>query len=256
MRPLTRYVAIGDSTTEGLEDPDGNGGYRGWANRFAQHMANQFGHIQYANLAIRGRCASEVHSEQLARAQQMNPDVATVVAGVNDLLRPQFHLEEVSGHISKMIHALRSSGTTVLTFTMPDMVRVNPMTRLIRRRLFALNERLRETCRSSGALLLDLAQFKIGGDPRLWHPDRLHANALGHARIGMGLASTLGLPMSCVWHEPLPSQNPPTVFETIQSELAWGKGYLLPWIARHARGESSGDGRVCKRPQLEIIHAE
>ena len=33
-----RYVAIGDSTTEGLEDPDGQGGYRGWANRFAEHL--------------------------------------------------------------------------------------------------------------------------------------------------------------------------------------------------------------------------
>ena len=52
-----RYVAIGDSTTEGMDDPDGAGGYRGWADRFATHVARaQPGHpLEYANLVIRGR---------------------------------------------------------------------------------------------------------------------------------------------------------------------------------------------------------
>ena len=36
MRTFSRYVAIGDSTTEGLDDPDGAGGYRGWADRLAE----------------------------------------------------------------------------------------------------------------------------------------------------------------------------------------------------------------------------
>ena len=31
-----RFVAIGDSTTEGMDDPDGSGGYRGWADRLAE----------------------------------------------------------------------------------------------------------------------------------------------------------------------------------------------------------------------------
>jgi lysophospholipase L1-like esterase len=60
LRPLarvfTRYVAIGDSSTEGLDDPDGHGGYRGWANRLAARVASaQSSPLLYANLAIRGR---------------------------------------------------------------------------------------------------------------------------------------------------------------------------------------------------------
>lgn len=40
-----RYVAIGDSSTEGLDDPDGNGGYRGWANRLAETIPGQQGSL-------------------------------------------------------------------------------------------------------------------------------------------------------------------------------------------------------------------
>ncbi len=252
MRRFERYVAIGDSTTEGLEDPDGQGGYRGWANRLAEHLAREVGSIHYANLAVRGRHAREVREEQLARALAMRPDVATVVAGVNDLLRPRFELDEVAGHVAAMISALRAQGTTVLTFTMPDMVQVNPLTRLIRPRLEALNERLRQTCAQTGALLLDLAaQSDIAGDPRLWHPDRLHANSLGHERIGMGLAWNLGLQLDTRWDEPLPPRASAPLTARARADLAWARDYLAPWVARHARGASTGDGRNAKRPELE-----
>lgn len=248
---MRRYVAIGDSTTEGLEDPDGQGGYRGWANRLAEHLSRTHGPIEYANLAVRGRRASEVKREQLARALAMKPDVATVVAGVNDLLRPRFELDEVAGDVEEMIATLRRGGAEVLTFTMPDMAQVNPLTRLIRPRLEGLNERLRQTCVKHGARLLDLAaRADVAGDPRLWHADRLHANALGHERIGLGLAATLGLAVDASWSAALPPRAPPSVRERLQHELGWTRDYLLPWVVRHAKGSSSGDGRGPKRPTL------
>ena len=37
---IRSYVALGDSFTEGLDDPTAvGGGYRGWADRFAEHLA-------------------------------------------------------------------------------------------------------------------------------------------------------------------------------------------------------------------------
>ena len=71
-----RYVAIGDSSTEGLEDPDGNGGYRGWADRLAEHIAEAQGSVLYANLGVRGRHTRQVREEQLGPALKMRPDVA------------------------------------------------------------------------------------------------------------------------------------------------------------------------------------
>jgi lysophospholipase L1-like esterase len=255
MRRYHRYVAVGDSTTEGLEDPDGQGGYRGWANRFAEHLVRAGGPLHYANLAVRGLRAQQIREGQLGSALAMAPDLATVVAGVNDLLRPRFVLEEVAGHVEAMLAALRAQGATVLTFTMPDMARVNPATRLIRGRLRALNERLRSACVRTGALLLDLEASEVAGDPRLWHPDRLHANALGHERIGLGLAAAVGLPAGAGWGAPLEPRPPPALPERLRAELRWGRGYLVPWVVRHARGRSSSDGRVPKRPALEPFAA-
>src|SRR6185295_7183943 len=42
-RVFRRYVALGDSSTEGLDDPDPRGGYRGWANRLADWIATAQG---------------------------------------------------------------------------------------------------------------------------------------------------------------------------------------------------------------------
>jgi lysophospholipase L1-like esterase len=254
---LARYVAIGDSTTEGLEDPDGHGGYRGWANRLAEHLARAQGPIEYANLAIRGLTARQVRVGQLEQAVAMRPDVATVVAGVNDLLRPSFALDEVAQDIAVMIHRFREEGAVVLTFTMPDMTRVLPLARILRGRLLALNQRLRETCAASGALLLDLEHHEVAGDPRLWHHDRLHANTLGHERIGAGLAHRLGLPgHGAAWAEALPPAPRRTPLEIARGELDWAHQHLLPWVARHARGRSSSDGRGPKRPALSVFSPE
>ena len=249
-----RYVAIGDSTTEGLEDPDGRGGYRGWANRLAEHLARAFGPIEYANLAVRGLKARQIRLGQLDRALAMRPQLSTVVAGVNDLIQPRFVLEEVANELNEMVRALRGAGATVLTFTMPDLTRVLPLARIVRGRLLELNARLRDTCETTGAILLDLERHEVAGDPRLWHEDRLHANALGHERIAQGLAHRLGLPGHDErWATPLEARPERSLVEVARAELDWARRYFLPWALRHARGRSSSDGRPPKRPTPELF---
>ena len=49
------FVAIGDSFTEGLHDPDPGGGFRGWADRVAGALSARQPGFRYANLAIRGK---------------------------------------------------------------------------------------------------------------------------------------------------------------------------------------------------------
>jgi lysophospholipase L1-like esterase len=115
-----RYVAIGDSTTEGLDDPYPDGtGYRGWADRLAGRLAELEPDLAYANLAIRGRLAAQVHAEQLEPALAWRPDLVTVVAGLNDALRRGFDLDATAGHLETMLARLRETGATVLTFTFP-----------------------------------------------------------------------------------------------------------------------------------------
>ncbi|HEX7152064.1 MAG TPA: SGNH/GDSL hydrolase family protein [Thermoanaerobaculia bacterium] len=246
-----RYVAIGDSTSEGLDDPDGHGGYRGWANRLAERIASQQGRLLYANLAVRGRTTRQILDEQLALALAMRPDLSTVVAGTNDVLRGHFDPVTFGADLQTMQSALTGIGATVLTFTLPDLTPIMPFARLLGDRVARLNDAIRTACTNSGAILCDLAAVPVASDPRLWSDDRLHANSLGHARIAEALAWHLGLPgTDDSWAVPLPDRPTSTAMDLVRAEVAWGRNHLLPWIWRHLRGKSSGDGRVAKRPEL------
>ena len=53
--PVRTFIAIGDSFTEGLDDPQPGGGYGGWADRLADRLAEAHPTLRYANLAVRGK---------------------------------------------------------------------------------------------------------------------------------------------------------------------------------------------------------
>jgi lysophospholipase L1-like esterase len=83
-RRWSRYVALGDSTSEALEDPYPDGaGYRGWTDRPAERLATLEPRMLYANLAVRGKLARQVRAEQLDAAPALAPDRATALAGLN-----------------------------------------------------------------------------------------------------------------------------------------------------------------------------
>ncbi len=257
MKRYERYVALGDSTTEGLDDPDGHGGYRGWANRFAERVAAAQGGIHYANLAVRGRGARQIKDEQLGPALALRPDLATVVAGMNDLLRTRFDAREIAAEIGEMQGALIATGCTVLTVTIPDLshrLTRGPLARLLSRRTQALCEEIRAVSGETGAILIDLAAHELARDPRMWSRDRLHANAEGHARTAHALAHALGLPGADEsWLAPLPEPPPRTWRDELADDLAWSREYLVPWLWRRVRGRSAGDDRSAKRPDLAPI---
>ena len=252
-----RYVAIGDSTSEGLDDPDGHGGYRGWANRLAERIAAQQGSLLYANLAIRGRTARQIREEQLALALAMKPDLATISAGTNDVLRRRFDPVAFSAELEAMQNALIAQGATVIIFTLPDLRGVMPLAKILGDRVLVLNDAIRATCVKTGAILCDLAAYPVASDARLWSDDRLHANSIGHARVADALAYFLGLPGADEsWATPLPERPRTTIMDVVRAEKAWARKHLLPWIWRHLRGKSSGDGVTAKRPTLLPVTPE
>ena len=216
-----RLVAIGDSTVEGLEDPGPDGVYIGWADRFAGHLDVIHPGLLYANLAVRGLTAHEVRETQLRPALVMAPDIALVVAGVNDILRPRFDRDALRDDLWAMHAELAATGARVITLTMPDMARVAPLAIVLRRRLQFLNSVTFECRERYGTIVVDLASVPAASHPALWHTDRLHGNSEGHRRIAAALA-----------------------------EAAWAGSHLLPWAWEHARGQSSGEDVTCKRPNL------
>ena len=247
---IERYVAIGDSQTEGLNDPDGRGGFRGWADRFADLLTLSNPHLQYANLAIRGRTIAGIHDEQLRPALDLRPDLATVMGGLNDLMRPSVDLDALAGRLDAMLASLRDAGTTVLTNTFPDPSTLAPLFRRLAPRVAAYNQRIHEVAAGRGALVVDFAARGVGTDLRIWSPDRIHANPLGHSLIAAAFADTLGLPGFQVWDDPLPTAARRNAARRAGAELRWLGGDVAPWMLRRVRGRSSGDGIPPKRPRL------
>jgi lysophospholipase L1-like esterase len=255
-QPWRRFVAVGDSTVEGLEDPDGRGGYRGWADRLADALAADLAvrdsaaePLLYANLAVRGRRTGDVLADQLPAALALAPDLVVCVVGVNDVLRPRVDLPRLLADTRRLHRALRASGADVLTFTQPDPAAVVPLARPLRSRVLAHNEVLRELARTDGVLLLDLEREPVATDPRLWAADRLHASPAGHERVAAGLAETLGLSgVDAGWRAPLPPLDRPRAMAAVRAELDWARRHLGPWVLRRLTGQSSGDRREPKRP--------
>lgn len=246
-----RYVAIGDSQTEGIGDGDDVTGHRGFADRLAARLAELNPELRYANLAVRGKLAGEVHAEQLAPALALRPDVATVVAGLNDVLRPRFDVDAVAGHLEAMFASLTTAGATVGTVTFPNVAKIAPLTRPLLPRVLALNSRIRAAAARHGVHVVETFQVAVTTDARIWSADRLHASPMGHQRIADSMAHALELPgADDSWTHPLPALPVPTRLTVIRTELRWLSGFLGPWLGRRLRGVSSGTGRTAKRPEL------
>jgi lysophospholipase L1-like esterase len=250
---VERYVAIGDSTTEGVEDPSPDGsGHLGFADRLAIRLAREHPDLQYANLAVRGRKLRQIRDEQLEPALALAPDLVTIVGGLNDILRPRMDLQVVTEDFGAMVAEFREIDATVLGMTFPDPSRIMPAARLVRARVIAFNEAMRAIAAQHEMLLVDLEELGVV-DRRLWSADRLHANTAGHRRIAAAMTQAMGLePDEDPW-APLPAADPARRVQALWGETRWVARHMTPWVLRRVRGRSSGDGRTAKRPQLTPV---
>jgi lysophospholipase L1-like esterase len=264
-RDLTRdigsFVAIGDSFTEGLNDPLPDGGFRGWADRVAAVLAERVPGFRYANLAVRGKLLAEVIAEQLPRAIDMAPDLVSVAAGGNDILRGT-DVDILAARFDAGVARLQAAGCRVVIFTGFDP-RVFPVIRLLRGRIAAYNMHLRGIADDRGADLVDLWSMRVLADPRMWSSDRLHLSSEGHRRVALRSCEILGVPQPEDWRVPLPlaplaplaqAPGPAAVWASARrQDLRWAKQFAMPWLNRRLRGTSSGAGLPPKRPDLAPI---
>ena len=259
-RTWQRYYALGDSFTEGLSDPDPGrpDGYRGWADRLAAHLAAAApqGTVEYANLAVRGRLLPQVLAEQVPVALAARPDLVSLVAGGNDLLRPGADPDRLAADLEAAVVSFRAAGADVLLATGVDP-RQTPIIRRTRGRVAVFNTHLWSIAARQGAVVLDQWGAAWIQDARLWDAgDRIHLTAEGHRRTALAAAAALGVPVDgdgTDWRQPLEPAPPLPAREVVAQELAWVRGFVLPWIGRRIRGESSGDGRAAKRPRPERL---
>jgi lysophospholipase L1-like esterase len=248
-----RYVAMGDSFTEGLWDPypDAPDVQRGWADNLAallsaRRIAAGDAPLEYANLAIRGRKLRPIVAEQLDVAVGARPDLVSLVAGGNDILRPSADIDTISAALEDAVVALRATGADVL---MGTGFKAGGTLSWTNGRVGVFNANVWSIARRHGAHVLDLWGMRPLGDLRLWSDDRIHLTPEGHQRVANAALVALGLePDDAAYDTPLDAA-PPTAFrENARANAAWMRQHVGPWVRRRLTGTSSGDGRSAKWP--------
>jgi hypothetical protein len=113
----------------------------------------------------------------------------TVVAGINDIIRPRLDLDAALLHMDEMLRDLRPIGSTVVTATFPNFSPINPVARLARWRLHYFNSGLRAIAAGRGAPLVEAEDFPTLADRRMWCDDRLHLSPEGHRGLASATAA-------------------------------------------------------------------
>lgn len=252
MRGWTSYIAIGDSFTEGLNDPGPDGRFRGWADRLAGHLAAVEPGLRYANLAVRGKYLRQIITDQLPITLAAKPDLVTFCAGGNDLLKPSGDPDTTAEAFESAVVQLRKIGADVLICTGFD-TRDTPVLKYVRGRIATYNGHLWSIADKHGCRIVDLWSMRVLQNPQAWSADRLHLTSSGHRRVALRAAEVLGIPADGDWQEPWPAQPEPAWLDRRRADLKWAKEYFLPWINRHMHGRSSGDGLPPKRPELTPV---
>lgn len=254
-----RYVAIGDSFTEGMVDPDPTdpSRFRGWADRLAEHLAKHAAdhgrEFRYANLAVRGRKLGDVVGPQLDRALAMAPDLVSMIGGGNDMLRPSVDLDALAARLEDAVVTIRETGADVLLAT-PTDPREAGLFKALRPRHAVHAANLFTIAQDHGCYILNLWGLRATRDWRMWGEDRIHPSTMGHERITQAALLALGLPETDpTWRDPLPALDRAGRREELREHAAWARSYAAPWVQRRLRGTSSGAAVEPKRPDLGPI---
>lgn len=255
-RVWSSYVAIGDSFTEGMSDPNPEHAdtWIGWADRLAESLSDlaQMEHLpfRYANLAVRGRLLADVVGPQLDRAISMSPDFVSLVGGGNDLLRPGVDTNALMKTLEDAVIRLRQSGADVLLATPVDPQEAG-LLKPLRGRHAVHAANIFTIAQRHGCYVLNLWGMPSLRDWRLWADDRIHFTTEGHRRVALAALTALGHATEEEdWRTPLPPGDAVTKRQELRAHAAWAREYLAPWVQRRMKGQSSGDTLEAKRPEL------
>jgi lysophospholipase L1-like esterase len=233
---MTTFAALGDSITLGIGDPVGTQrrqrAWRGWAALLAGSLTDPDLHI----LAANGACASQIEREQLPAALRLRPDIASVIFGINDTLRPGFDPELIAMSAAHTVGALRAAGAEVLTMRLPDAARMlrlpGALARPLARRTQQVNAVLDAVSSTFGTLHFDAAGTPETYDGQMWAVDRLHPNERGHrmiARSFHGLLAAAGHQLG-----PAPAAEPANPPPSRLAEVGWMATKGTAWVLRRS----------------------
>lgn len=200
------YLAMGDSTTEGVGDAVGDLECRSWTDWVADALHSVAPGLQYRNVAVRGATAQDVLREQVPVLSHLRPDFVSLTVGANDARERNWAADTFEADYASILEAIARCGAQVMTATYPDIRPAlenagQPVPEAWRpyfERMHDISDIIRRVGERHHAYLLDLESHDMAKDPKYVSRDFTHPNALGyrltaHEALTV-LADRLGLP--------------------------------------------------------------
>jgi lysophospholipase L1-like esterase len=116
-RPFV-YVAIGDSTVEGV---GASSPHRCYTGILYQALKEKKKHVDYHNLGVAGATVKEVRKYQLGQAIELQPDLITLSVGANDI-RKRTRLKQFERELASLLKDLEEkTHAKIIVNTIPDL---------------------------------------------------------------------------------------------------------------------------------------
>ncbi|PFD27129.1 lipase [Bacillus cereus] len=179
-----RFVAIGDSFTEGIGDEVEGISLKSWADHFVQLCEND---LKYANFAKRGLVTKEIRSQQFGKALTFNPDLVSLIAGANDVLKGRWNHHAYKNDMEFMIDTLSKTGADIIIANLPDFTVRLPLSsekkQVLREQLLEANEVILSLSREYKLHHVDFWNHHLVNDNTLWSTDLVHPNSKGYVKV-------------------------------------------------------------------------
>jgi acyl-CoA thioesterase-1 len=181
------YVALGDSTVEGVGATSPGANYVG---RLHERLRAVYPHARTTNLGVAGATSADVVAAQLDRAIALAPDLVTVSIGPNDITG-RVSVREYERHIDTIFTRLRKETIAVVVVNLLPDLAVTPRFRgdaareAVGRLSIEFNDALSRRAHEHGVEVVDLynpSRVEVMARPELVASDGYHPSDLGYAR--------------------------------------------------------------------------
>ena len=189
------YVAMGASLSLGAGASPGS---RGWVYEVGRRLAARIPNVRVRNLAAGGKTTEHAREVQLPEALNLQPDLVTYTAGLNDL-QYGVSAEEAKSNTAQVLKALRERTPARIVLTQMSVGSNLPIfsanipklearrDNLSPERVAAFNAAYTELAAEYGAVLVDIGDVIAPGMTAdevdaLFSYDGVHLNNEGHAR--------------------------------------------------------------------------
>ena len=181
------YVALGDSTVEGVGASTARNNYVG---RLDARLRDRYPRARTVNLGVAGATSLDVLDAQLARAIAFQPHLVTLSIGPNDIttrVPPATYARNLDTILARLA---RETSAVIVVNLLPDLA-ITPRFRdrdsapVVGRLSVEFNNIVARTAKRHGALVVDLyraSRREVPGHPELLSADGYHPSDLGYAR--------------------------------------------------------------------------